>query len=123
MSYDIALHLSPHIGSLYPLELIKTRMQVVGGENKVYRSFSKALVSVYRTEGMRGFFQGLSPALFAASGSWGGYFYFYEKSKDRKLQSKPSLETQDFVRVFPLLNLLSHLISSNYICVLAFVWF
>jgi hypothetical protein len=72
-------------------------MQVIGSENMVYRSFTGAAASVYRTEGIRGFFQGLSPAVFAASGSWGGYFYFYELSKERKLRSRSVLGTPDFV--------------------------
>jgi solute carrier family 25 folate transporter 32 len=86
---------------LYPLELVKTRMQVVGGENVVYRSFSKSITSIWRTEGFRGFFQGLSPAVFAASGSWGGYFYFYESSKERKVNSyQRELGPSDHVRFF-----------------------
>jgi hypothetical protein len=84
-------------------------MQVIGSENKVYRSFTRAAASVYRLEGIRGFFQGLSPAVFAASGSWGGYFYFYELSKERKLHSRSVLGTPDFVSQFCLIHFLPSL--------------
>ncbi len=75
-------------------------MQVAGEVNKTYRSFSKSIVSVFKNEGVKGFYQGVTPALFAASGSWGGYFYFYEKSKTRKLSKKvdgSKLDTVDIV--------------------------
>lgn len=78
--------LSVFLGSLYPLELVKTRMQVMGGQRASYSSFSRAVFSVFKQEGFRGFFQGLSPAVFASAGSWGGYLYFYEASKNRKLK-------------------------------------
>ncbi len=74
------------LGSLYSLELVKTRMQVMGGQSASYSSFSRAVLSVFKQEGFRGFFQGLSPAVFASAGSWGGYLYFYEASKNRKLK-------------------------------------
>lgn len=59
-------------------------MQVITDGTGTYRSLSKACQSVLRKEGITGFYQGMAPALFAASGSWGGYFYFYESSKKRK---------------------------------------
>lgn len=87
-------------GSLYPLELIKTRMQVAGELNRTYRSLTKSVVSILKNEGVRGFYQGVTPALFAASGSWGGYFLVYEASKERKLKALPTgskLGTADHV--------------------------
>lgn len=69
---------------LYPIELIKTRMQVINDSTEVYRSFTKGLRTVYLKEGIKGLYQGITPALIASSGSWGGYFYFYELSKQRK---------------------------------------
>jgi hypothetical protein len=77
-----------YLGALYPLELIKTRMQVIDTKDQIYRHFVQSVRTVVREEGVRGLYQGMSPALFAASGSWGGYFYFYEKSKTRKLDSR-----------------------------------
>ncbi len=75
-------------------------MQVAGEVNKTYRSFTKSIQSVFKNEGIKGFYQGVTPALFAASGSWGGYFFFYEKSKSRKqalLVDGTKLDTVDIV--------------------------
>lgn len=71
-------------GALYPLELIKTRMQVFQ-KDAGYSSTYQSLRSVLRSEGASGLYRGMTPALLASSGSWGGYFYFYELSKKRKL--------------------------------------
>lgn len=90
-------------GALYPLELIKTRMQVINDNTGTYRSLTKAFGQVVRNEGIKGLYQGVGPALFAASGSWGGYFYFYERSKERKqIQLADEglvLGTMDHVRI------------------------
>ena len=69
---------------LYPLELIKTRMQVFQKEAGYSTTF-QSLRSVLKSEGTSGLYRGMTPALVASSGSWGGYFYFYELSKKRKL--------------------------------------
>ena len=39
------------------------------------------------SEGVQGFYRGMTPAVVASSIAWGGYFYFYEISKGRKLRS------------------------------------
>lgn len=108
---------------LYPLELIKTRMQVVevalasaqptlplgGGGGRAaapaaaaaslgtaaapragpYASISSALRVVLEREGWRGLYLGLTPAVIASAGSWGGYFFFYELAKNRRQQARP----------------------------------
>lgn len=84
---------------LYPLELVKTRMQVIDDGTDVYRSFSKAFRTVLSKEGVKGFYSGVAPALIASAGSWGGYFYFYELSKERKLRARGTLLTVDHVRM------------------------
>ena len=76
--------------ALYPLELIKTRMQVAEASTRAawrnpYGSVLGSLRLVVRNEGAAGLYQGLTPAMIASAGSWGGYFYFYEHSKSRKL--------------------------------------
>lgn len=40
---------------------------------------------VRQTEGLQGFYRGMTPAVVASSIAWGGYFYFYERSKERRL--------------------------------------
>eukprot|EP01036_Dinobryon_divergens_P036853 gene36853-48068_t len=73
--------------SLFPLELVKTRMQVIDGNRLLqYKSIYSAFRTVIQNEGILGLYQGVTPSIIAASGSWGGYFYFYELSKLRKLQ-------------------------------------
>ena len=59
-------------------------MQVISDSAGTYRSLTRSFREVLRNEGVKGLYQGMSPALLGASGSWGGYFYFYEKSKERK---------------------------------------
>jgi solute carrier family 25 folate transporter 32 len=71
---------------LYPLELVKTRMQVLQKEAG-YATTAASIRSVLEGEGAGGMYRGITPALFASAGSWGGYFYFYELSKKRKLNA------------------------------------
>lgn len=63
-------------------------MQVIDGQDQAYRSLRTSLRIVIKNEGLRGLYQGMAPAMFAASGSWGGYFYFYEASKERKVKNR-----------------------------------
>ena len=49
-------------------------------------------------EGVRGFHRGLSPALLASAGSWGGYFYFYENSKARKMKNLQDIRNNSLSR-------------------------
>ena len=91
--------------ALYPLDLIKVRYQVHDGAGHAYKSIYGALKSIIRNEKIIGLYrvfnrsrlydniilfkscrgQGIIPAVIASAGSWGGYFYFYENSKKRKL--------------------------------------
>lgn len=64
-------------------------MQVAGEQHKIYRSLTQSCKTILQNEGIKGFYQGVTPAVFAASGSWGGYFLAYEMSKERKLAKKP----------------------------------
>ena len=73
---------------LYPLELLKMRMQVTDGVSSAYTSMRSAVRSVLQDEGFWGLYKGMTPGVIASTGSWGGYFYFYELSKRRKLSSK-----------------------------------
>jgi solute carrier family 25 folate transporter 32 len=73
---------------LYPLELIKTRMQVQDSGKGTYSSINSSIRVVLEKEGFRGLYQGLTPAILGACGSWGGYFYFYEMAKKRKLSQR-----------------------------------
>ena len=46
---------------------------------------------VVKTEGYRGLYKGLSPALLANGVSWGGYFLFYEHAKNRCVRVAASI--------------------------------
>ncbi|XP_028132390.1 mitochondrial thiamine pyrophosphate carrier-like [Diabrotica virgifera virgifera] len=72
--------------AIYPLDLVKKRMQIQGFEKgreifgKVFRckGMVDALGNVYRDEGAVGFFKGLSPSLLKACVSSALYFGTYE---------------------------------------------
>ena len=72
----------------YPLELIKTRMQVEETRNGSYRTIIGSFERVLKVEGVTGLYKGLTPAVLASCGSWGGYFYLYELAKKRKLTTR-----------------------------------
>ncbi|CAG9831538.1 unnamed protein product [Diabrotica balteata] len=72
--------------AIYPLDLVKKRMQIQGFEEgreifgKVFKckGMVDALGNVYRDEGAAGFFKGLSPSLLKACVSSALYFGTYE---------------------------------------------
>jgi solute carrier family 25 folate transporter 32 len=70
---------------LHPLDVLRTRYQVQDGVvNAVrYRDLLSAVRDTWRSEGLRGFYGGLTPALVGSGASWGLYFYFYESCKRR----------------------------------------
>ena len=63
-------------------------MQVIEASNLHYRGIKPAIQSIFATEGIAGFYRGMLPGMLAASGSWGGYFYLYEFSKDQRRKSR-----------------------------------
>eukprot|EP01083_Nonionella_stella_P098105 275785_1 len=92
---------------LYPLDLVKVRLQVNensssrsagallgrnGSTNGVHRkatgTIAHTMRGVIRHEGLRGLYQGLTPALIGNSASWGGYFFFYERMKKEMIVLK-----------------------------------
>jgi hypothetical protein len=99
--------------AFYPLELLKTRMQVISKSHAAYRNALSSLQSVVRLEGVLGLYKGLAPGLLASGGSWGGYFFLYENSKSRKLSQSGdrALGAADHVspRILSLVSTLYHL--------------
>jgi len=78
---------------LYPLDLVKVRLQVNEQTNSKtgrYGKICNTLRAVIRTEGILGLYQGISPAVLGSSASWGGYFFFYEGIKKEMMQHKVS---------------------------------
>mmetsp|Transcript_1800 Transcript_1800/g.2515 ORF Transcript_1800/g.2515 Transcript_1800/m.2515 type:complete len:294 (+) Transcript_1800:89-970(+) len=88
---------------LYPLDLIKVRLQVnEGGSSSKHHTknsktqqqtqqkswqrqnrmtFFRTLRGVIKHEGIKGIYQGLTPALVGSAASWGGYFFLYDSMK------------------------------------------
>eukprot|EP00249_Psilotum_nudum_P006510 c19834_g1_i1 orf=501-1454(+) len=70
--------------ALHPLDIVRTRFQVHDGRDAAfpkYRSTVHALLTISRTEGLKGLYAGLYPALLGSSLSWGLYFFFYNNAK------------------------------------------
>ena len=80
---------------LYPLDLVKVRLQV--NENSRIGAFAKkrtiigTMRHVVKYEGVVGVYQGLAPALIGSAASWGGYFFFYELGKKKMMARKRKL--------------------------------
>ena len=71
--------------ALHPLDVIKTRLQVqdtVRGDVK-YTGTVHALKTILKSEGARGAYAGLSPAMVGNTASWAMYFAFYDRAKKR----------------------------------------
>ncbi|OQR91336.1 mitochondrial folate transporter/carrier [Achlya hypogyna] len=71
---------------LYPLDLVKVRYQVHEQSPRAYKSLLHAFTSLVKAPGAthwhwRAMYQGMSPALYGTTMSWGLYFYFYEHAK------------------------------------------
>ena len=95
---------------LYPLDLIKVRLQVKeeasgwfsrrhidlqhqqAAENEALRKrtrgFIRTMTDVVRHEGFVALYQGLTPGLIASTVAWGGYFFCYEKIKIEIIERK-----------------------------------
>jgi len=79
---------------LYPLDLVKVRLQVNEDPSRLTRrSIAHTMRGVIRHEGITGLYQGLVPALFGSAASWGGYFFFYEGIKSQMLERKVNMNS------------------------------
>ncbi|KAL8712428.1 MAG: hypothetical protein Q9220_003276 [cf. Caloplaca sp. 1 TL-2023] len=66
----------------YPLDLLRTRF-AAQGPDKVYKSLRFGVAEIARTEGLRGFFQGLGPAVGQIVPYMGLFFSVYELLRPR----------------------------------------
>ncbi|ACI64160.1 hypothetical protein THAPS_38111, partial [Thalassiosira pseudonana CCMP1335] len=74
---------------LYPLDLVKVRLQVDERRPKTQQHAPPAAAKrVIRTEGYAGLYKGLTPAIIGSAASWGGFFILYEEMKQVMLQRK-----------------------------------
>ncbi|CAN6309468.1 unnamed protein product [Urochloa humidicola] len=80
------------VAALHPLDVVRTRFQVSGGrgwsEVPPYRNTAHAVYTIARSEGLRGLYAGFYPAVLGSTVSWGLYFFFYNRAKQRYLERK-----------------------------------
>lgn len=97
----------------HPLDVVRTRFQVNDGRNPhlpSYKNTRQALFTIARSEGLRGLYAGFYPAVLGSTISWGLYFYFYSKAKQRYLKNRDKLS--------PGLHLASAAEAGGLVCVL-----
>ncbi|KAL3844717.1 hypothetical protein ACJIZ3_002120 [Penstemon smallii] len=95
----------------HPLDVVRTRFQVNDGRLSnlpTYKNTPHALFTIARTEGLRGLYGGFYPAVLGSTVSWGLYFYFYSKAKQRYLRSREELS--------PVLHLASAAEAGGLVC-------
>ncbi|KAH8396951.1 hypothetical protein KR215_006657 [Drosophila sulfurigaster] len=69
---------------LHPLDLIKIRFAVNDGRTATvpqYRGLGSAFTTIFRQEGFRGLYKGVTPNVWGSGSSWGLYFLFYNSIK------------------------------------------
>ncbi|XP_026456932.1 folate transporter 1, chloroplastic-like isoform X6 [Papaver somniferum] len=74
------------VASLHPLDVVRTRFQVNDGRVThipLYKNTVNALLTIGRTEGLKGLYAGFHPAVLGSTVSWGLYFFFYNRAKQR----------------------------------------
>lgn len=77
---------------VHPFDLLKIRLAVNDGavsSRPQYRGFLNAVATIFRQEGIVGFYRGVTPNCLGAGASWGFYFFFYNAIK-----ANTSLRTQ-----------------------------
>ncbi|KAI4475458.1 hypothetical protein M0802_015147, partial [Mischocyttarus mexicanus] len=69
--------------TLHPLDLIKIRLAVNDGRTSVpqYSGIIDAFRQIVKSEGIRGFYRGVTPNVLGSGCSWGLYFFFYNNIK------------------------------------------
>lgn len=73
-----------------PLDTARTRLQIQGLYEKSYSGTANTLSMIYKTEGIRGLYQGSSVSIIAYPLSWSLYFIIYEQLKSTTSNYIPS---------------------------------
>lgn len=74
------------MAAVHPLDVVRTRFQVNDGRVSnlpTYKNTAHAILTISRLEGLRGLYAGFSPAVLGSTLSWGLYFFFYGRAKQR----------------------------------------
>ncbi|XP_014260933.1 mitochondrial folate transporter/carrier [Cimex lectularius] len=68
---------------LHPLDLIKIRFAVNDGRSAVpqYNGLKGAITTIFKQEGVRGLYKGVTPNVWGSGSAWGFYFLFYNSIK------------------------------------------
>ncbi|PSN44292.1 Mitochondrial folate transporter/carrier [Blattella germanica] len=68
---------------LHPLDLIKIRFAVNDGQTPTpqYQGLRSAMATIFRQEGARGLYRGVTPNVWGSGSAWGFYFLFYNTIK------------------------------------------
>ena len=85
--------------SLHPFEVLKTRLAVNDGSlseriHHKYTGIGNAIRVIYNRNGVKGFYQGVSPNLIGSSFSWGIFLFLYERFKSELSGNSLKLEHQ-----------------------------
>ncbi|CAJ2635673.1 unnamed protein product [Trifolium pratense] len=79
------------VAVMHPLDVVRTRFQVNDGRPShlpSYKNTAHAIFTITRTEGLRGLYAGFLPGVLGSTISWGLYFFFYDKAKQRYARSR-----------------------------------
>ncbi|XP_056163064.1 folate transporter 1, chloroplastic-like isoform X2 [Syzygium oleosum] len=74
------------VAATHPLDVVRTRFQANDGRVvylPAYKNTAQALFTIAGSEGLRGLYAGFLPAVLGSSLSWGLYFFFYGRAKER----------------------------------------
>ncbi|KFK28311.1 hypothetical protein AALP_AA8G499900 [Arabis alpina] len=74
------------VAAMHPLDVVRTRFQVNDGRGSsppTYKNTAHAVFTISRLEGLRGLYAGFFPAVIGSTVSWGLYFFFYGRAKER----------------------------------------
>lgn len=92
---------------LHPLDLLKIRFAVNDGQWQLNPStrptYRSTVVTILRSEGVRGLYQGVTPNIVGAGSAWGFYFFFYNAAKTKMQDGNAQKQ----------LSALSHLVAAS----------
>ncbi|XP_061360977.1 folate transporter 1, chloroplastic isoform X2 [Gastrolobium bilobum] len=79
------------VAVVHPLDVVRTRFQVNDGRVShlpSYKNTAHAVFTIARLEGLRGLYAGFLPGVLGSTISWGLYFFFYDKAKQRYARNR-----------------------------------
>ncbi|XP_077604309.1 solute carrier family 25 member 32 isoform X1 [Crocuta crocuta] len=86
--------------ALHPLDLVKIRFAVSDGLElrPKYKGIVHCLTTIWKLDGLRGLYQGVTPNVWGAGLSWGLYFFFYNAIKSYKTEGRTErLEATEYL--------------------------